>query len=293
MTDVTDAPLFDGPDALLASALLPEIQAQCASIEGLLTIGNRITPEVLATQRPGGDENPDAGPLGWLAYFKWLHRTHATLDLAASAGGGAGAVELDEALAQSLAEEPHPVPCADGVTRYVYPKGYHALRFLESLGGSLKAVAAEQQLATALDVLEDARVVALAPLVESWALRTWVWILASEGAELPFRDDEEPVPPEWTARLTPEDLLRFGEAHLIVHRQRLAILSAGSPSPERPSGETLSLQNFVAVMGMELGRASRDVMRRCSLGALFAQAVAKARSERAARAAAGSGGSDT
>lgn len=269
--------------ALSFGDFLAELQRQCATLERECTVAG-VAAELLAGERPGAGENPDPGPFGWLRYFKFLHRTHATAGRAASPAGELSAALVDDVLAASLADEPIVVTCSDGERRPVYPKSYHALRWLDALDASLRLNA---QCALACAELADGhelKVAAMAPLVESLAVRLWLWVLTHPEPGLPFDEgDRDPQPPAWTGQVTPEDLVAFQHAHVEVHRVRLAILGQALPPDPAAGTSRLSLAGFVGAAANEVNAPRREVMRQWSLGSLFASAVASARASKEAR----------
>lgn len=191
-------------------------------------------------------------------------------------------------VAESLANAPHPVVLSVGVKK-VYPKSYHSLRWLDCLDWTLRDVA-QRAAALAAQAEQDPAVLearALAPLVESHAVRLWAWVLTEPGPGLPFPDDEADTAeaPAWTRHLTPEDLLRLAEGHVTVHAKRLKVLSEAFPS--EPSGETrLPLAGFLGTQAAELGVRPMELLRSWALGEAFASAITSAQASREARAAA-------
>jgi hypothetical protein len=147
--------------------------------------------------------------------------------------------QLDAALAAALSAEPEAVRCEDGVPRYVHPKSYHALRWLDALDRSL--IDALEQSARGIDSTDQQVVAALAPLVESLAVRLWAWVLCTEGCGLPFTDTEQdPEPPEWCSRLSPRDLIAFAAAHVRVNHTRTAIIAQAFPPEPGNQGNPVS-----------------------------------------------------
>jgi hypothetical protein len=186
-------------------------------------------------------------------------------------------------VAESLAKESEPVALSvPGGPWAVYPKSYHTLRFLDMLDATLRLVS---QRCMAVAGEDDAlEAIALAPLLESRAVRLWAWILTHPGTGLPFDETEaDPEPPAWTREIAPEDLMTLASAHLTVHAKRLALMSDAFPAEE--GGPTrLSLAGFLGTQAAELGVRPADLMRSWSLGEAFASAITSAQAAREARA---------
>lgn len=262
-----------------------ELRASCDTLLRAVIAEGGVREEAEA-HAPSGPENPDAGVHGWLRYNQQLHRLHAVL---VGHGSGQGEPsksrnhELEGALAAGLAEEPVAVACDDGVVRFVHPKSYHALAWLDSLDRQYLANAQAAAGVADLETVEDYRVHALAPLVSSLAVRLWLWILTSKGAGLPF--DETAVhakPPKWTETVTPEDLVKVFQAHLQVHQARLSIIARAFPSDTKAQSR-LPLAGFIGTLAHESGQDARLLMRFHSLGKLFATSVTAAEGVREAR----------
>jgi hypothetical protein len=186
----------------------------------------------------------------------------------------------EAAVAAALAAEPAPVELdAAGAPRYVHPKSYHALRFLDALGNALRDVV------VAAPDHPDVEVQALAALTESLAVRLWAWILTHAGPGLPFDEGAEVDPPEWTKLLSPADIGRLFEAHWRVNRERVVLIAQLFP-PERSVESRLSVAGFLGTVAQELGHRPFSVLRQWSMGEAFAQAVVAAQSAREGREAA-------
>jgi hypothetical protein len=188
------------------------------------------------------------------------------------------AAALDHAVADALAAVPERVRCDDGEERGVHPKSYHALRWLDSLDRQLSLVLAEA--AREVETTADVAVDALSPLAESLCVRLWAWVLTERGPGLPFEDDDAPEPPDWTQRLTPGDLIRFAEAHVRVNHKRNALIASAFPGEKGES--RLSLAGFLGTVANDLHTRPFDLLRRWSLGELFAQRVTAAHAQREA-----------
>ncbi|MDB4906363.1 MAG: hypothetical protein JWO05_1147 [Gemmatimonadetes bacterium] len=280
-----------------ASLPVATLLERIATVEHDLLFRKLATPDALAQHEPGGTENPDTSTRGVLVYLGHLERTHA-LALAgrgsagasvAAAAGDAGE-DLDAVLAAALEEQPELLPLDGGEVCSVYPKSLHALRTLDMLDVILGHVAAEMRTLEALADIEGVtpeirKARALAPVTESLAVRLWCWILTHEGPGLPYRDSEaDPQPPEWTTRITPDDLLRLSQAHQRVNARRVRLLAGLLPPDPAAAGRSaLSLQAFAGAFAHERGLSPRRVMRRWSLGSLFGASVTAAKAQRDAK----------
>lgn len=190
--------------------------------------------------------------------------------------------EIDAAIARRSAAAPQPVRLTSGRTVAVYPKAYHALRYLDWLdaglaaAGRLAATAQEQENAEALAVIRKL------PLAESLSVRVWAWILTTEGPGLPFRDDAtDVVTPEWLETLTALDLVQLHRAHRTVNHDDISLIALAFPSDPRQS--RLPLSGFLNTYAQEAGQRPLDVFRQFSMGEVFASAVSTAQAAREAR----------
>src|SRR5262245_39685172 len=135
------------------------LKERCTHIKASLLKRSIATSEEIAAYWPGGEtNNTDPSPLGrWIFCYANLVRFMGRTDR----GGNA---EANRALADALAAKAIPVQLRSGHSVSVYPKSYHALRWLDALDLSLKG-------ALQLVVLEGTgndfdKPAALAPLLE-------------------------------------------------------------------------------------------------------------------------------
>jgi hypothetical protein len=274
------------------------LQAQCETVLRAIVAEGGSRAECEANAPLQFAEEKDAER--WLVYLTGLHRRHALLaggSVAAGASAGSGGDQLSAALADALAEEAVAVEFADGEIRYVHPKSFHALAWLDSLDrqhqrGAQAAAAAAEMVSGGLapNVLAEATelntLLALAPLASSLSVRLWLWILTNEAPGLPFDEAvKDAEPPAWTLNVTPQDLLKVYEAHLKVNQERLGIIARAFPSDGR-SESRLPLVGFIGVIASENGQDAKLLMRRHSLGKLFATSVSATEASRAAHEAA-------
>jgi len=277
-----------GSDALSVDAL----RSRCSLLERDLVARGAKRAE-FERHAPGGAENEGQDAIAWLHYFAQLQRRHAVFT-ERSSGVSAVAADVDEVLGAAASAQPELVPFDDGTVRAVHPKGLHALRWLDSLNRQLvranaladEALAQAERLEALGEVaIEERTVTALAPLVESLAVRLWLWILTHPGAELPFADDAVDLePPEWTKQATPRDIVRVFTAHLSIHQERLSIINHFFPSEPGGGHSKLSLAGFVSALAHEQGRDLKELQRRTSLGEVFVGALTAAQQAREARA---------
>ena len=242
--------------------------------------GDTAAAEV-AAYWPGGAQNPEKGRGGWIFCYANLVGMLRVADL----GEGASDSQGDAAVARALAAEPQTVTLCSGEAVQVYPKSYHALRWLDTLD---RAVRDWTALAGSLhpDAPDELKLLALAPLAESLAVRVWAWILTAGSpaspAALPFDEAVTSDPPAWTTQLTPEDLLTIARAHANVNGHRLRIIAQAFPSDTKAPSR-LNLSGFLGTAAQELGQRPFDVFRHWSLGEAFAQAATAAQASREAR----------
>jgi hypothetical protein len=260
----------------------PAIRERCRNLRRSLTARGWDAAELTAYW-PGGTENPGRARGAWIFCYANLVGMLRVADSRVAADP----VALDQAVAEALAATPRLVALASGETRTVYPKSYHALRWLDALDRSLIDAATLAAQAEAADVPEQVKLATLAPLVESLAVRLWAWVLTAGGADgpagLPFDDDAAaPDPPAWTRALTPMDLLQLAQAHIAVNATRLRTITDGFPSATR-GATRLSLSGFLGTAAQELAVRPMELLRRWSLGEVFAQSVTAAQAAREAR----------
>jgi len=252
------------------------ITERCRIMSGSLRARGVPTPE-LEAMAPGGAKNPTTDPLG--GAIVWFALLRARLEIADHTKEQERRLG-QESVAAALASEPVAITLSvDGAPRAVYPKSFHALRFCDALDHALQGIVAQAH------ALEDVDVTALAPLTESLAVRLWAWILTHPAPDLPFDETKRPEPPEWTAQITPDDLLILWQAHAEVNRLRIARIAQLFPGDQARESR-LSLAGFLGTIAQELGHRPFDVLRHWSLGEAFAQAVVASQSAREAREAA-------
>jgi hypothetical protein len=268
-----------GPELLETGWTRESMAERCRALRGTL-LRDGAAESHLDAMAPGGARNPTADPFGAVVVWYALLRAEWELGERRKVEEAARA---EAAVAAALSGTPVPVQLSvagPGVPIAVYPKSYHALRYCDALDAALREVVALAQ------SLSDSEVHAHAVIVETLAVRVWAWILTSPEPGLPFDEMATGVePPEWTGRLTPDDLLRLLEAHLEANRLRVARIAQLFP-PERQHESRLSLSGFLGTVAQELHQRPYGVLRHWSVGETFAQAAVAAQSAREARAAA-------
>lgn len=251
------------------------LEARCDALRASC-LARGVAPSSIAAVWPGGPENAITDPLGtWVVCYGNL----MALFRQAEERKLVDRDQLDAMLAAALARAPVPVTLAHGERVAVYPKSYHALRWLDTLDRSLVDAA------RAADEAEQLGAFIAFPLVESLAVRLWAWILTTEAPGLPFNEAAPDEPPEWTLTLEAADLLQLAAAHTQVNATRLRLIAEAFPPERRDDGSSrLSLAGFLGSTAQEMGVPAFDVMRRFSLGELFAQAVLAGQAAREAHA---------
>lgn len=253
----------------------PALETRCDALRASCLARGVPRPSIDAVW-PGGPENAVTDPLGtWIVCYGNL----MALFRHAEERQLVDRDQMDATLAAALARAPVPVTLAAGDRVAVYPKSYHALRWLDTLDRSLLDAA---RLA---DEAEQLGAFIAFPLVESLAVRLWAWILTEETPGLPFNEAAPGEPPAWTQSLEAADLLHLASAHAQVNATRLRLIAEAFPPERREDGSSrLSLAGFLGTTAQEMGVPAFDVMRRFSLGELFAQAVLAGQAAREARA---------
>jgi hypothetical protein len=253
------------------------LKERCTRLKASLLKSRSATEQEVAAYWPGGAENTETGLGAWVLCYGQLMRFWGRTD------PDRHSARLDAALARQLGREPVQVRCESGRLLTIHPKSYHALRWLEALDRVTLLTQTSREWALDSD---DAKAAAmLAPVAESLAVRLWVWALTTDGPGVPFPDTgEAPDPPEWIASLTIHDLLAIAQAHFRVNMEDLAVIAKAFPAePDAPS--RLSLTGFLGVAAEDAGVPASELMRRWTLGELFAQKITAAERAREVREA--------
>lgn len=242
-----------------------------------------VTPTELAAYWPGGAQNAQPGRGAWIYCYANLVRLADRLrpEYAAVDAGEAERARVDAQL-----DRAEPVRLASGETVHVHPLSYEELEFLTTLD---RTVVLAQELAATVAwqrTPASEQALALQPLLRSYAVRLWAWVLTSGHGELPFDPiAEDPDPPAWTARMAPEDLLALFAAHRKVNATRNTLIASLFPASTN-ADVRLSLAGFIGAYAHEKGQDSTRFMRRFTVGKIFAQAVSAAQQHDAAMQAA-------
>jgi len=257
-----------------------DLRRRCGDLRRAVVRARVADEDEVARYWPGGAVNTETHRLG-----RWVFCYANLIRLMGRTEQRDADARVDAAVASALSAEPMRVTLSNGTAVAVYPKSYHALRWLDSLDRSVRdlvGLAATAQ----VDTSDAIKALALAPLVESLAVRLWAWVLTEGSADapaaLPFDEATTPEPPAWTSMLAPEDLLLLARAHVEVNGRRLRIISDAFPS-ETSSASRLSLSGFLGTAAQELGQRPATLLREWSLGEVFAQAVTGAQAHREAR----------
>ena len=261
---------------------LQELRNSAELLEREVVALHRATDAELDARRPGADVPPALVASAWFAYACWL----------AERKGGAAAPAskpLAQVLHESLADEPVTVALRRGHAARVHAKSLNTLLVLEGIDAELRQLFAQlREVQGGEEVLDGvAGAELLARLLESQALRRFVWILDHPGPGLPFAEDAATAdPPAWTAELHAEDVEAIWLAHLQVNRRDIEFLAAAFPSDRQAERSRLPLSGFLGAQASEDGVAPKVYLFDRSLRSLFAACIARAETHRQAMAAA-------
>lgn len=243
----------------------PDLRERCKRLRAHLADSGTATLEELKAYWPGGDENQEPRKGAWIFCYAQLIRMQGRTERLRNADD-----VWQRALDQALADEPKRVDLTCG-TFHVYPKSAHALLTLDALDasllGSIEAAApALEQGGAAAEAVR-----ALFPRLQSIATRVWSWVITEPDPGLPFNDDTELEPPQWTGELAPEDLVALWLANRDVNGRRNATLAEAFPGDGGPS--RLTLGGFVGSYAHEKGGDAKFLWRRTSIGQLYAKSL--------------------
>lgn len=259
------------------------LRAECRELRGLCAAKALATEEELAAYWPGGAENDLGGADAWIYAYSQLARFLGRRELLERTRETAREA-LEGAVRAAAAAQPEPVSLTIGA-RAVHPKSAYALEWLTALDRTVAAIAG--LLVEASDAVREHPSVVLPHAARALAVRTWAWVLTHSGPGLPWDDESSPIdPPDWTGALAPEDLLLLDRAHRHVNAERLRIMAAAFPASEDGSESTsrLALGGFLAGYAHEHGQQPSDIVRRWSLGEVFAASIAASEAHRQAEA---------
>jgi hypothetical protein len=282
------------PRPSTARTTVPALRRRCRDLRD--RIASHFGAAELDAYAPGGAENQLTGRDGWVDYLAALRvfasrvASEGRADAPSGGGMGAEAVTLagrERILAKALANEPVTVRLVSGRDVVVSPKSYHAAKWCQSNDAQVRYL-----VGAALAEVDDLAVCAYAPLLESLCVRLWAWAVTSEGPGLPFdertaADDAEANIPDYVTTMAPEDLLALGEAWLVVQHLRPSLCASFFPPDDARSNgmaSGLPISGFLGAAAQELGQQPSELLRRWTVGELFAQAVSAAQAGREARA---------
>ena len=246
-----------------------ELEADCRVLEKVV-LQERLADEAdLARKRPGGMDNPDLGPRGWLRYFATLHRRHARVEF----GQADAATELRvlDALRARPVEVELTAPF-DGRTHLVAPpKSAAAMVDLAGRDDVIDWCRARMRSIEALEALgEPVGAAGLEAHIrlrdESfYQLKVALWTLAHEGPGLPYPpENARPVLPDWLGgALSPLDYAPLYRAYLEANAGPLAAMERWIPirKPVPPSQLPrfgLMFATGARTLGVETSRLMRD-----------------------------------
>lgn len=259
-----------------------DLKRRCGELRRAVVRAGSGTEEEIDRYWPGGAINTEQHPVG-----KWIFCHSNLVRMLGRTEQRDSNAAVHRAVSASLVAEPVLVTLTDGSARQVFPKSYHALRWLDTLDHAIGEMASRLRALKTLEGNEQLPAETVAPVSESLAVRLWAWVITEGGpdgpATLPFDENAAPEPPDWTRTLTPEDLIFLAQAHGEVNASRLKIISDAFPA-DASGGSRLSLAGFLGTVAQEMGVRPADLLRRWSLGEVFAQAVTSAEAAREARA---------
>lgn len=239
---------------------LKELRAECRSLEVAVTANKLATENDLAPHRPGGPENPDTGPRGYLRYVHILGRFHAP-NLTAAVTPVAD--RLKEVITNAVTHRSAQLTLSslddEGQPRivHVYQKSRRALAWMHArdcriqwLGGAfrlLKKHATPEQIGDGLleRTMEES----------SYHLSLLVWAAVTPGPWLPFDpSDPRPAIPAWVTLLEPVDHLQIRELFRSINGLQLEILAQAIAGLEGSGESGLPLwASCVAQIGDQQG----------------------------------------
>lgn len=258
-----------------------DLKRRCLELRQRLETLELASADELDAYAPNGKENTETGRGAWIYCYaqysgmmRRLEAQQATIQWE----------HASAARAKSSAEVPERVTLSSGRDIMCYPLSYHALEFLSSLEEAMVHTGALTARVALLETEDAERLVTTFPMLRSWLVRMWVWVLTNGTSGLPFDEsDSELDPPAWTREeLTAEDLLAFGRAHRVLHGQRLALIGTMFPTSKGP--QRMSLEGFIGAYAHEKGANVVELMRRTSIGRIFAQAASAVEQHEAAKA---------
>lgn len=211
------------------SISVEELQLDCKTLETIVVKHGWASQDELDRSKPGGSENPDSGPRGWLRFFAVLHRHHSKGERMPGTGLSADA---DATILQVLRCEPHAVELVtlgkDGRPKYlmVHPKSFRTLIEISKMDYCLAWLVVQLGGWAESGKADDINLVDRALDEMRYQYEMLVWTLTTSGLGMPFDPNDNPRPqiPDEFSELDIMDLYRVAQAHALVHVTRLEAL---------------------------------------------------------------------
>lgn len=256
------------------------LKERCKILERHVRRRELATEEELRDYRPGGKDNSGPRSLwSWIYWFAQLTRFSGREDILGGPGGVA-TEEADAIILDALRNAPQAVkltPQDDGTPRSmkVYPKSLDALLHVHARDECLNWLTKRFYL-----LKENAEGPGDLELLDrvatelSHQYQVIIWIVCSEGPQMPFETaDSEPNPPDW-AEVDPIEAVAIFRVHLEVNGNRLkALNSLVSPySDDGKDGRTKrpSWSTFVGALAVRMKMAPEELMKDRALAELLA-----------------------
>lgn len=266
--------------------LLRKLEADCETLASTIVHQRFATADELAPHRPGGGENADDGPAGWLRYYAKLHRIHAVRAEAPATSPVlvADAMARDRLKLSALNEEPIAIATSVGERR-VFPKSKWALdamaeceRRIGYLSERRDAIEAEGPSGLTLDLVKRI------DIEMGYQLALIVWVATTEGPGLPFEPFTAMTPavPAEVMELSPLDCLAIQRAFVECNLLRLLALREQTKAPK--PGESVPMwSGFYAGRAHATGIPARTLYRDRSLPGLVAESAITGEEQEKAR----------
>lgn len=280
------------------SVPLPTIRDECRLLERTIVALGIATAASLDPYRPGGPENADSGPHGWLRFYGQLHRVHGRKEEAPVASSEAALLAAAEGLGlKSLSNAPETVrlsrlPGDEGPrTLSVYPKGLGALILcheLDERAGWLALRADELKTRSTPEDLDLLRRVDEEMLKVTACI---IWIITHPTPGIPWTPGTvPPEPPVELQQIDPADLLVLHHAHLVVNGIRIELVRRAflgrRTLDAAPAEARLQWTTFVGATAIELKVRPHELYWDWGLGELLTAAAGSGEAHRQARASA-------
>ncbi len=248
------------------------------------------TDAEIAAVWPGGERNPLRGYDGWIECYAQL-TAFGERDSMREGARATAKARVAEIVARAAARQPVPVELSIGL-HAEYPKSAQTLALLDAIDAIVAPAAQEvvdlqQQLAEAEAPAAEKDVLlgrVWAAIARSLAMRTWAWILLTEGVDTPFGDTGTIEPPDWTAQLTAADVLAIYLAHRSLHHDDVHAMVLAMPRETGGERSALGFGGFGVGLAMELKVEPHRVVRRWSIPEQVAAGLTMHEQQRVAEA---------